>query len=889
MHPMATQVAARICAALVLALPVCLPAQTNDTIRFSNWEFVLPELLEAGPRSDSSLTLNLSAAIPDSRGKITFNAGATAPDDIEAFLDQAWREASRGKSVATQYEPEDVGTLDGSLLGRRRSAALTGGGFLAVDAYLAHGAVNVMIIDTADELATDLTGVAALMVQNSIRLAPLGAAAPMAMTERPAQAAPVSKSSPPPMPEWVSPASSIRTSADLDELHVEDAYQSFIANNAELLGTAPARRVSNATAMATVARLIGVDKNAAYLAELAGHPAVQDKASLLNNATSHALLGQPAEALAALWIANERWPNDGDVLFNMASLLATKGFASESQAILDEVRAHGLAPAIGMGIGPTAAIDHVRGYNLMQMGDYREAIAVLTPVVEAEPYLAESSLTLALLMAKLDEDGKPMFLKGYYRRPVKRAAEKSESARAESAETSETTEAADDEVVEIEDGVVGLPAIQFVDISKGRPGRIGSSYMPANNDDAILFADRYADLSLKVTADFEAMDKRRKVLDQAWRSRTPAGPRLEYYEAVLRVWSEANARVPQMRRFIQDSDKQLQDLDETQDRVTEKFMPDLQDIIRQFQKKPAHAACPSILGLVESSHATIRADAQGVDQALRHQFSLWHQYATALGQMVEDTAFRSYLQAEIRFAREVYYQQLLANSIGAIPFVAYARDCKKLMADAALAPPTEDESALAPCDQKTKETRSYSLGPAKLTTSCEGPSLSLDADLKYLKLNLEAKFDRDGWLQERKIGASAGNDNASVSGEATFDKNNEFKEGKVRGELGGFNKVVGEAGYDNKGAVTVYTGTKEGGEVSVGLPGLPGAKAGASNESGSGYTTQNGQVTQTFTRTSTEASASVGGVGMGTKTETTISLPGPSVAPGSMPLPTFGG
>jgi len=112
----------------------------------------------------------------------------------------------------------------------------------------------------------------------------------------------------------------------------------------------------------------------------------------------------------------------------------------------------------------------------------------------------------------------------------------------------------------------------------------------------------------------------------------------------------------------------------------------------------------------------------------------------------------------------------------------------------------------------------------------------------------------------------------SVGGEVTTDKQGGFQSGKVTVEQGAVVTTKRELGWDNKGRMTVYEGTRAGAEGSIGP-----VKGGASYEEGSGYTMENGQVTSTFTKTVTETSAGLGPVGGSTKVEVTTAVPGPGV------------
>jgi len=859
---------------------------------FSNWEFELPPQLKKTEQTGERLVLKLRPAGAGQSATITLYAPQAVNGDPAEWLDGKWRSLGAGRRIVYDAPQNEAALMDGTPGLRRSANTGNGEGLLQADAYIDGDRAFVMVVEAEGEqgMSAYLTFLMGLSLAPAVEAASSAPAPPFVPGTPPASAEMA-----PPRPlgpdlfdtiDLNGPDEVIRTSADLDEVSVNEALDFFLTDNQDLLGDVQPRPVTFQEAMTKVRALAGAEKNAGYLDILRTHPKMQTPDALMHYAVAQLMAGSPPEALSSLLIAHERWPDDSLVMFNLASVLSQYGFVNESQAILGEIRRLGRPPGVAPGFTSKSAMDYMAGYNEARLGQYDAAARTLKDVAEREPYLAEAALMLALLEDRLGRDPRQLFLKGYYRRSAKfmKPGQAEQKARPSSDENQQEQ---DEEmpVEEMEEDEVGLPAIYFVDLSKGQPGSLRKVERPEELDEAIAFFHWYADMTPVFDAQIASLVETRDRLGGRWGRNIAPGPRLERYEAILRIFSEANARLPELHALVQDREEAMEELSDADGRLAERFMEDLAEIARRYAKDPPLKACPDIKALVSRTHAAQMNYVKKAEVATRRAHHLWRLYATALGGMASDPDFRAYLKADVELADAVVYYGLAANMFEAVKYSPAAEECIALERRAAEEAEKQDEAALAPCDDKNKVTKGFKLGPFKFEKSCEGATLAIENDLlEVLKLTAEANFDKDGWLKGHKIGATAGNDNLKVSGEVTTDKGGDVKEVKVGAEAGmPGGKVKGEVSRDSKGNTTIYGGKKTGGEVGAGP-----AKVGASHEEGGGYTVDsNGRVTSTFTKTVSESSAELGKVGVSSRTESVTVTPGPGVSRGAPALSVY--
>jgi tetratricopeptide (TPR) repeat protein len=869
---------------------ICFPVQAADLVQFSNWEFQLPANLIISEQSADKLVLQLAPGDSGS-ASLTFYAPQSLQGDPSEWLENQWQALSAGHQIVYDAPQNEAALLDGSS-GLRRSAN-TGNGesILQADAYVVQDKIQLMVIDGEIEQVM----AAYLNLLPSLRLATTEPAPNYAASsDLPVTTAAIAKPDITPLPvgpdpydsiNWTAPDVVLRTTADLDEIEIKPAFDEFVSMNSGLLGGVQTKPVSFQNAMTTVQDLVNQVTSADHLAALRSYPNYQNREQLLNSAAGVLIQGKPAEALVRLQVAYERWPNDPEVLFNTAALLAQNRLVNESLAILDEMAKRGSLPDMSFGIEPQAAMDYLRGYNLMLSGSFSEADTLINKVVTNEPDFAEALLTAALLAHQLGKKPTTFFINGYFRRnggqmkyPDKETAAESDSPSQESPAESGNTEPGVQEENFGDDDFVVLSAVHFMDVSRGKPGKLPSIYQPTTIEESLKFQKWFKAQTLASLAETQALDEARNRLDKRWRNKIPPGPQLEYYEEILRIFSEANARMPEIQSLLRARNRAIEDSTEAGGRFNDWFLEKWLIIVTPPKKSDAQK-CSEVKVLVLETHDSLRVHVQAVDLATRRLHRLWHRYATALGTMVSDQDFRNYLAFDINFANQVEYGFLVGNMWESTQYAEYAKGCVSDDSKREWEKNLEN-SELAPCDDGATAGLGFTYGPVTVSSSCEGFTLGLEFDVGPVEVSSETEVSSTGEVTKQKTGGKINLGPVSVSGQSSRDKKG--KEESTVGVEGGIPGLKGKAEVtmDNQGSTSVYAGGKAGDEFES-----AGIKVGASQESGVVVTVQDGSVSDVALKSTTSVTATAGGAGVNhSETRTVSFMPTPSVNRGSLPV-----
>jgi len=873
-------------------------AVAAESVRFSGWQFELPDGLAISERSADKIVLR---SLPGAGGKVTISFFAPQaiqgkPSDWFGLQRKNW--ASRYKIVHEETNRE-AALIDGTSGLRYSANTGDGSGFLQIDAYPVKSGMQLMVVESQGEQGL----LAFFNLMPSIRLAGVA-------SDSVADNGPVTVQSsddlpepdvqpPPPLGpdpydsiDWKENGVTIRTTADLDEIDVKDALDTFYSNNKILLGGIPFRPTTFSNAMDIVRKIVAKSFRPEHLTELRQYPDFQDPGKLMDSVAAAMMKGRADEALARLMIAYERWPRDPSVLFNTAALLSQSGYTNESQAILDTMNQTGLRPTIGFGVQPQSALDYMQGYNFARMGQFVQAETLISRVANSDPGLAEAQLMEALLQLRKGKKPITFYINGYYRRqdgymntkypddPGTKEPPQPHPNSDNSNKPNPGSESGDDDNL---DDSVALSAVKYVDMSKGRPGKLPNVYQPTSIESAKMFQDWYLSQMPVMKAELEAHENLRQQLRKRWGRKIPAGPRLDFYNEILRIFDDANARLPQIQKLLRIRNRSIEDLTEAEGRYNDWFMQGLLKIVeRHAADDDPTKACPEIRALVSKTHDGLRVYVQHVDYTTRRTHRLWHQYATALGTLVGDPDFRRYLTHEINYANDAEYWGLIANMSHDVRYVTYAVDNICLGDNPNREPDKEqiEESKLASCDDQAGAENSLSMGPLSVSVVCDGVKLSMDVDLGPVELSGEMTVDETGKTTEQKSGGKVNGPGFQLSGSRSRDSSG--KETNTVGVEGGIPGLKGrmEVSTDNQGSTSIYAGGKAGDTIKG-----AGVELGASQESGIEVTVTNGEVSDVALKSSTSVSAKVGSVGGNVTQQHTMSLmPGPRASSGSLPI-----
>ena len=742
---------------LVIFVAACSLIQNShaaDAISFSRWSITLNEGLQVKHQDAQSLVL-----IPDfppqvGTASITFHAAKPWGSEPQEFIDSAWRSALNDATPAAPASEEELGLFDDVTKGVRRYAPIHGAngtGLLMVDNYFT-GEDGLVIVTRADsEMAAELVG-------NTMTLLQMG----LSLNDGAGLANDLADDYPeprmlPPDPydsiDWSPGSPGLRTSYDLEEMDMRQVGDQFVSTNRHLVSSAVVRKLNFDEAMMLVEKVLAVEKNKAALETARGYLLGQSAAGYIETAAISVVNGMPENALAILWLGYKEHPEDPQILFNIASLMAQTGEASASNAILQQLSVLGIVTAHGFDITHQQAVGYTQAYNAMRLGELDESRRILKPIIAGNESFAEASLLQALLNSTGDGEVNTPLLAGIYRRnPAKAVMKTSTESISEQSDSESETDDSDDLDEDAE--TVALSAYYVVDMSKGQPGVINPVYQPTSLEDAYSFNEKYKAQAPMMQGFIETSSEQLEMLSEKWHASVRSQSEREHLMQIDGMFGEGNARVPELKQLIKDRDRGIDDWIDAQERITEDFGQKMLPIVERSSKDPV-GACHAMRNLVSGTHAKIRVHTQYMDMMERRVHRLWHQYVTALAALTDNTEFRNYWAARINLETESRYWELVGLMQQSVIYIDLVDDCnalalseeeKKKLQQAELAPCDADKSVgiefETPMPVNAPRPVNVTVG---LEVNCEGFSIELGADLfKTLGISIETEFKKDG-------------------------------------------------------------------------------------------------------------------------------------------------
>lgn len=229
--------------ALVLAFPAPFAAaQQGATVRFSNWEFTPPPMMEKAEQTADRLVFKLDKSVPGPGGTLTLQAGRPLQGTLAARLDAEWKRLTKGRKLL-EVKPDNRTELMDGTEGLAREATTANGGFFSITVFAApNNGVDLLQMDAADDMATQMLGGTTVGFFMSIKLHPVGgeaaAAAPaaspaetpqqeLARLQKEMREAPPSSFD---MPELSAPAPAAAEPRDVDPIPVPKRDDARIAS-----------------------------------------------------------------------------------------------------------------------------------------------------------------------------------------------------------------------------------------------------------------------------------------------------------------------------------------------------------------------------------------------------------------------------------------------------------------------------------------------------------------------------------------------------------------------------------------------------------------------------------------------------------------------------------
>lgn len=463
----------RMLLALLLMLHAALVCAQGQSARFSNWEFTPPQMMQKVEQTADKLVFKLDKSVPGPGGTMTLRAGEPLKGTLASRLDAEWKQATKGRKLL-KAEPDDQTELMDGTKGLRRSAMTTNGGFFSVTAFAAPNGVNFMLMDAADEMATQILAGMTFGFSLTLKLHPVGAATTLAQSatgkatapppEQPAQLT-TNTAQKPMSGATKAPFISHRDLATIPTLHEDiDCPKTRAAPldaNARhpVEGLIGGAKLNYAQTMANLQALLEATATSKAIEALRKSPEVRDPAAAESVVSGALYKKQPSAALGLLLVAHQNSPKDPLLLVNLAGLANYLSLHREALSLLDE--AAKLKPAnvrVG-GMSLQAVMLSNKGYALNATGRPKEAEAALQEAIRLDPNLAEAYTNIAYALG--DQNNCRLAARylhaGNTRRPATVMAAKKPLER--------------------------IPPAEVIDLSRGRTGQLPAMHLAANPEE----------------------------------------------------------------------------------------------------------------------------------------------------------------------------------------------------------------------------------------------------------------------------------------------------------------------------------------------------------------------------------------------------------------------
>jgi tetratricopeptide (TPR) repeat protein len=265
---------------------------------------------------------------------------------------------------------------------------------------------------------------------------------------------------------------------------VAGQLQEFLERNDALPGSVNPEDLDTEDAVENLEAMLEGDATEEFLEAADDRPELGSPTTLGATAMAYLVRGRSAEALALLFLAHRKAPDDAAAMMNLAAAALAFGKANEALALLDAVEQAGSVPAGGMGLAGINVLAYLRGYAFMLRGEYPKARPLLSRVVEAEPNLKEAALTLALVEARMNADPRKSYLLGVWRQRGKLIVQDRDDPTSE-----EDARREPDPFTEGNDIFPSMDGL--LDVSRGQPGKLMDVQRPATALELIAVSESY--------------------------------------------------------------------------------------------------------------------------------------------------------------------------------------------------------------------------------------------------------------------------------------------------------------------------------------------------------------------------------------------------------------
>ncbi len=528
-----------------------------------------------------------------------------------------------------------------------------------------------------------------------------------------------------------------RTYADARAVNVEEELAALRNDNARLIGSVVPKPMTFAAAMAKARALATSAVAPASLANALKALPDNDPVTLRLFAVAQFASGQPSAAFALLVAAYDRNPQSPDALSDLAGMLAGFGYANEALAFLDELAARNALPSPPMGISGRDAVDYIRGYALVRLGNVTAAQPLLRGVAERQPVLAEAARMMAIIADDPAEQRKYLLLGVWrHRSPLMVCA------------GVDVTQDAPDAMITGEE--VAIDVRSLIDPAKGKRGRQPSMHYAQT---VLQANDLYAkmDIAKSVADEREQAISDRRVrprgyvhtevsVEETWGYRMQQlASSIDYRDAGMR---ELDRRRHELWREREDARRRIENWrDEEADKL---LKPYLAECVAKKYSPTMEQIGEKVRPAFEAALSQFTPYINREELAERAWFAEVHFLETAIAAQVGDAAWHEYIRLDIEGERWRSYGRLLHlvqmhASVGVNPLIT------KEPGQVATEP---EEEEVEKCDGN----KSISFGTSTLPggkalpfefgveMTCEGMSLEAAIDTRIPGVSVSAEI-----------------------------------------------------------------------------------------------------------------------------------------------------
>lgn len=535
------------------------------------------------------------------------------------------------------------------------------------------------------------------------------------------------------------PVVKVRSYGDERPVNVEEELAALRSANEGLAGSVPRRALTFAAALTRVRELARTAGGPAVLAPALKALPDNEPLTLRLLAVRELTRGRTTAMFLLLLAAYDRDPGSAEALADLAGVLAGLGYANEALAFLDELARRHAVPVAPLDIDGADALDYLRGYCLVRLGDTTAAKPLLARVAERQPMLAEAARLLAVISEDEAEQRKYLLL-GVWRHRS-------------SLMVCAGVDLGMDEPDPLQTGAeVAIDLRSLLDLGKGERGRLpdipyARSATHANGLIPVLEA-KYA----AVDEELRAVGERK----------VPKG--FEHPESG--VFENRGHRMHALLMSLGLRDRKLRDLERTRHRVEEESRKEMDRVTSERDRGADEAMerakkrwlgekrSPSFAEIGEvlrPFHDAALARARGIggrrEKAARDYFAEWHLLASAIPAQVGDRAWWEHIRLTIEHERLHTYMRLLAISLAQ----ARVGEHPWITKEPGETPPGPESQPVGKCDGDKSVSFSTNQLPGGdhmpfefgVEMTCEGMSVEVGVDTRIPGISVSTELGVD--------------------------------------------------------------------------------------------------------------------------------------------------